>query len=291
MQGQLTDIEPDGDGWGTGELYDRYFYYPDHLVRLPKIPGASDPIGMIQGLAGLAVDLYREPLYKGALSFLWNLWRGKTTDGKRPGLEDVSIGEEVLRRGGRREPVDNMLSAMCHGIYGGDVWKLSAESSIIGPYFMNQRLVIRYRSHWQKWTDRRVRIPNQDADLLSYIPWKGHMGRLLRESMRIRALNLGAGFGTLTDGIVEKLKANANVKFVDEKVTKLRLSATGRMEVCARVLINFPSAVTWILTPRRRQQPPNGLCNTTRSSRPYIPRPSRPSPRTTPSPPSPRAQR
>lgn len=233
MQGQLVDIKPDGDGWKTAEQYDRYFYYPDHLVRLPRIPGASDPVGTIEGLAELAVEVFREPLYKGVPSFAWNMLRGNT-DGQQPSLEDVSIGDEFLRRGGRREPVDNMLSAMCHGIYGGDVWKLSAESSIFGAAFMNKRLRFRYTVPWEKWTHPRVPMLDQDGDLLMQMVWKGPLARFVSESKRIKALNFGAGFGALTDGIVEKLRANPNVKFVGEKVNKLRLSATGRMEVRAR---------------------------------------------------------
>lgn len=239
MQGQLVDIKPDGDGWKTTEQYDRYFYYPDHLVRLPQIPGASDPVGSIEAFGKLAVDVLREPLYEGLPSFAWNILGGRF-DPQVPSLKDVSIGEEFLRRGGRREPVDNIISAMCHGIYGGDVWKLSAESSIFGASFINQRFETSYMAPLERWTNPAMPILAQDTDMMRHMVWKGATGWFVSESKRIKAFNFGAGFGAFTDAIVEKLKANRNVKFVNEKVTKVRLGATGRMEVCVLVLSIFP---------------------------------------------------
>jgi oxygen-dependent protoporphyrinogen oxidase len=227
----LADIEPDGDGWMTTQQYDRYFFYPDHLVRLPRIPGASDPAGTIQALAGLVADVFREPLYDGMPAFMWNMLR-PSADGQAPtSFEDVSIGDEFLRRGGVRAPVDNMLSAMCHGIYGGDVWKLSAESSIFGTAFANNRLRVKYEHPLQKWTDRRVPVLRQDRDMLEQTEYNDAITAYLSDSQRIKGINFGAGFGALTDALVEKLRANKNVKFVDERVSKLRLDATGRVEV------------------------------------------------------------
>ncbi|OIW34567.1 Protoporphyrinogen oxidase [Coniochaeta ligniaria NRRL 30616] len=228
VEEQMSDVKPDGDPWKGFEAYDRYFYYPDHLVCLPAIPGASDPVGMLLGLAQLAVSSLREPLYEGAHSFLWNMLR---STGNRPPIDDVSIGEEFLRRGGRREPVDNMLSAMCHGIYGGDVWKLSAESSIFGAAFMNQRLRWPYSSVWEAWKKTRIPVLIQDNDLLRQVANNRQVVRWLEYSKVIKSFNFGQGFSALTDGLVAKLKAKPNVKFVNEKVDRVRHSAAGRMEV------------------------------------------------------------
>ncbi len=227
----MSDVKPDGDGWKGLEAYDRYFYYPDHLVRLPNIPGASDPVGRLGAVAGLVVDALKEPIYEGMPSFIWNMLRGS---GEVPSFDDVSIGEEFLRRGGRREPVDNMISAMCHGIYGGDVWKLSAESSIFAAAFMNQRLKYSYSSPWEKWRNPRVPMLAQDHDLLKQAGLNIQVLNWLEHSKEIKSFNFGQGFGVLTNAVVAKLQANPNVKFVNERVTEVRLGATDRMEVCAR---------------------------------------------------------
>jgi oxygen-dependent protoporphyrinogen oxidase len=164
-------------------------------------------------------------------SFIWNLLRGSS---EVPSFQDVSIGDEFLRRGGRREPVDNMLSAMCHGIYGGDVWKLSAESSIFAAAFMNQRLRYSYPSPLEKWRNPMVPMLVQDHDLLKQTGWIPQVARWVARSKEIKSFNFGQGFGVLNDAVVAKLKANPNVKFVNERVAKVRLSASNAMEVRAR---------------------------------------------------------
>ncbi|CAK7267206.1 oxygen-dependent protoporphyrinogen oxidase [Sporothrix epigloea] len=49
-----------------------------------------------------------------------------------PPSSDESVGAYIMRRtsGQARPLVDNMVSALMHGIYGGDVWKLSVASSV-----------------------------------------------------------------------------------------------------------------------------------------------------------------
>lgn len=227
----MSDIKPE-HGWTGSTAYDRYFYYPNHLVRLPNIPGVRHPVRTLEAVLDLAVDALREPLYKGMPTFAWNLLRGSSD--KPPNLDDVSIGDEFLRRGGRREPVDNMLSAMCHGIYGGDVWKLSCESSIFAAAFMNQRLRHPSGSLPERWW-RKTLVPMlaQDLDLLEQMlkTKNESVFKWLMHSQVFKSINFVNGFGTLTDSIVAKLKANPKVKFVNEKVTKLRRSASGEMDV------------------------------------------------------------
>ena len=63
---------------------------------------------------------------------------------------------------------------------------------------------------------------------MSFTP---QMRVFLGNSRKIKAFNFGDGFASLTDAIVKKLRANKKVSFVNEKVTKVRLSATGMMEV------------------------------------------------------------
>ena len=74
----------------------RFIYYPDHLVRMPG-PGSS---------------------------FL------QTTKPQRPGhLQDESVGSFLTRRFGSAL-ADNVVSAIFHGIYAGDIYKLSARAIV-----------------------------------------------------------------------------------------------------------------------------------------------------------------
>ena len=102
----------------------RYIYYPDHLVRLPgMLPGAST----LMNVSRNALTLWREPLFK-------NFFRGLLSnmlfphDGLRPAtLQDESVGSFVSRNF-NRELADNLLSAVAHGIYAGDIYQLSTRA-------------------------------------------------------------------------------------------------------------------------------------------------------------------
>ncbi|KAB5580183.1 hypothetical protein GE09DRAFT_1081239 [Coniochaeta sp. 2T2.1] len=242
MSGETT--EPPSYPWLGAEAYDRYFYYPDHLVRLPNIPGLSKPVDTLKAVGKFALDLLREPLYKNLVPFGASVVLNSNAT---PDTADLSIGDEFLRiGGGRREPVDNMLSAMCHGIYGGDVWKLSSESSIFGSAFWNHRL--KNGQHVFRYADERdgrrpaplqkgeVPILAQDWDMVrgAISGDKDKVGVLdfLRSSGKtLKSINFAEGFQALPSAIVAKLTKNPNVKFVGQEVAKLRLAATGRMEI------------------------------------------------------------
>ncbi|KAK5171642.1 hypothetical protein LTR04_000345 [Oleoguttula sp. CCFEE 6159] len=93
----------------------RFIYYPDHLVKMPG-PGMSP--------WQIAKSLWREPVFEGfALAAL----REAAIDQRPLGLQDESVGSFISRRFDRRI-ADNAVSAMLHGIYAGDVYKLSMKS-------------------------------------------------------------------------------------------------------------------------------------------------------------------
>jgi oxygen-dependent protoporphyrinogen oxidase len=91
----------------------RYIYYPDRLNRLPaEAPSLLDVIslwrsGMLAGTLGMVT----EPLTP-----------------KRPqGLTDETVGSFLSRRVDKRI-ANNLVSAVFHGIYAGDIWQLSAKT-------------------------------------------------------------------------------------------------------------------------------------------------------------------
>ncbi|KAK2591863.1 oxygen-dependent protoporphyrinogen oxidase [Conoideocrella luteorostrata] len=90
----------------------RYIYYPDHLVKLPP---------------NTVSDLVREPL------FLQSFWAGlgfmlRRLRSRAVPLRDMSISEWLYEVTGSRSVAENFASSMIHGIYGGDIDKLSARS-------------------------------------------------------------------------------------------------------------------------------------------------------------------
>lgn len=92
----------------------RFIYYPDHLVRLPG-PGVS--------LLTSIVTILREPLFK-------DLFSASLTEpfkSAQRGMDDESIGSFISRRF-KPALADNIVSAIIHGIYAGDIYQLSVRS-------------------------------------------------------------------------------------------------------------------------------------------------------------------
>lgn len=90
----------------------RYVYYPDHLVRMPG-PGMT----FLKNLS----NVWNEPVFNGLFEGIM----GDLTNEKRPDdLTDESIGSFFTRRCSSKI-VDNLISAVLHGIYAGDVYNMS----------------------------------------------------------------------------------------------------------------------------------------------------------------------
>ncbi|KAL5395637.1 hypothetical protein PMIN06_005438 [Paraphaeosphaeria minitans] len=101
---------------GSTGAKNRYIYYPDRLQRLPS-PGEPPDFWHI-------AELWRSGLLAGAPSaLLLEPFRPKRPDS----LKDESIGAFIERRMDKRVG-NNMASAVMHGIYAGDIWKLSART-------------------------------------------------------------------------------------------------------------------------------------------------------------------
>ncbi|KOS21116.1 Protoporphyrinogen oxidase [Escovopsis weberi] len=99
----------------------RHIYYPDRLVPLP--PATS------------LARFVQEPLFlESVLPALGFLLRRLRRDRPAP-AEDLSVAEWVRSITGSYTLADNVVSAMLHGIYGGDVDALSARSVLEPMYW------------------------------------------------------------------------------------------------------------------------------------------------------------
>lgn len=93
----------------------RYVYYPDHLVRLPTLDN---------GILKTLYSLLTEPLLQGLPS---SIVREGAVPRRPDSLEDESLGSFFVRRFSR-QVADNIVSAFVHGVYAGDIEKLSVKS-------------------------------------------------------------------------------------------------------------------------------------------------------------------
>ncbi|PNY27109.1 Protoporphyrinogen oxidase [Tolypocladium capitatum] len=166
----------------------RYIFYPDHLVALP--PAAS--IG----------DFVREPL------FLESFWAGlgflvRRMRTRAVPLRDLSVAEWLHDVSMSRSVADNFASAMIHGIYGGDIDKLSARS-------------VFDRLYWGYY------LPNMGPGVRQMTAREEVLMSALSQDPEIRRLALKpkgsllhfgpAGMESLTTALADALEAQPNVE-------------------------------------------------------------------------------
>ncbi|KAI1279983.1 hypothetical protein F5Y07DRAFT_387216 [Xylaria sp. FL0933] len=199
----------------------RYIYYPDHLVKMPSEKLSADSV-----LA--AVQSYlTEPVWSGGLKAAYNFWvsYNKTLDpsyaqyAKTAVPEDESVAQFLTRILKDDRIVKNVVSGMMHGIYGGDINKLSAKHTVLE----------------QLWYKFKRPLPPQDGyawintkewyllrDMLSG-PNRLKIIELAESAVDWKLLAFEDGLVSLVKGLEEDLKKKSNVTFkYNEPVTSLK---------------------------------------------------------------------
>lgn len=121
-------------------------------------------------------------------------------------LKDMSMGEFLLARTGSPDIVNNLASALMHGIWGGDIWKLSAldgtfqslylKHQLPLPAAVHARALVRYSDYFSG-SDIMARTP-QIGDLIAKYADSGYLG-------------FRNGFNTLAQKLGRSLQNNPNV--------------------------------------------------------------------------------
>ncbi|KAF9879798.1 protoporphyrinogen oxidase [Colletotrichum karsti] len=183
----------------------RYVYYPDHLAKMT--PG----------------NILTEPVFKGAIpGFLTFLYRRHLARNGKLKLEpDMSVAEFIKLTTGRPELVDNMVSAMIHGIWGGDADKLSMRSFMPAQW---------WRFGYKPWvSDDEQRnidpllITRQEKGLIDSLGGDEELRNLLRTAQKDQLVQFKNGMSSLPDTIERELRKRKNVHFkLGEPVLDLR---------------------------------------------------------------------
>lgn len=200
-------------------LSNRYVFYPDHLVRVPTNP-PEDFFGRVKWFASTAHKVLTEPLFSGVLRGTLHAALAKNKRNAEVArrvvtdfpsqrsfaiadLKDVSMGEYFEGLLGRPEIVDNLQSALIHGIWGGDVWKLSMREGTFQQALMQEAHgatpLVAVKDH-DFFSGRDIAARNESALLLAnyFDPKVGY-------------ICFRNGFSTLTDALADALKNNPNV--------------------------------------------------------------------------------
>ncbi|KAK5663348.1 hypothetical protein OQA88_3776 [Cercophora sp. LCS_1] len=200
------------------ETLTKYIYFPDHLVKVPE-PGLT-----FSNLWEMFRAWRIEPLFESVnwavLHFMMNKSKllPKESGNHRfyvPERDKQSLGEYFQKACGSHDLVHNMLSAVIHGVWGGDIWRLSDERAVPGHYD-RPRLEPAYQEEW-------VPMSNEDTDLV-FLSRGQNTGIDTVMTPVMNAYShvwFRGGFNTLTQALREEL-SKRGVEVRNERVESLR---------------------------------------------------------------------
>lgn len=195
----------------------RFIYYPDHLVRMPG-PGSS----LLQNFS----NVLSEPIFKGVISGVLS----EVTKPRRPeNLEDESVGSFLTRRFGSTL-ADNLVSAVFHGIYAGNIYKLSARAIVPLLWAIEWRNSSIMKGLLEQAFGGMQPIATSDLDLIQTLQSQPIMSGILEVVKKSSVFTFKGGIGELADRLEAKLDESDNVSIIentDVRQISLGSSAAG----------------------------------------------------------------
>lgn len=187
----------------------RFVYYPDHLVKMPG-PG--------QGVLEMGWRVWSEPVFQDVPGSLLN----EVLHPPRKMLEDESVGSFLNRRFETSSVSDNLASAVLHGIYAGDIYKLSIKSLLPAVWHLEGAYGSVLRGMWMLSQKRAHIMMHRDLQLASELLRKKLKQSLVYKMENASVYTFKKGISTLSAALVDRLEANPNVKFqLNTKVNAL----------------------------------------------------------------------
>lgn len=189
----------------------RFIYYPDHLVRMPGL-GSS----LLQNIS----NVLSEPIFKGTIAGAFS----EVTKPQRPAdLEDESIGSFLTRRFGPAL-TDNVVSAVFHGIYAGDIYKLSARAIVPSLWAMEGRSTSIIKGLLEQASGGMQPIATSDLDMIRTLRSQPVMSDKLEIVKKSSVFTFKGGVGELSDRLESKLDESDNVLILENTgVTDIQL--------------------------------------------------------------------
>ncbi|KAI0852604.1 Protoporphyrinogen oxidase [Daldinia vernicosa] len=210
----------------------RYIYYPDHLVKVPTTAIT------LENVYHAVESFLTEPLYDGGFGALKSIFKAYLSRKKSPGslrdsstFEDESVGEFLGRLFGDDRPVKNIVSGMMHGIYGGDVYKLSARQTIFKSL---------WRSHKFQSEPGTVLVEAKDPILIRSLMSSPNRYKIreLFEKAGVATIAFEDGLLTLSNSLIQDLKNQKNVTIkASSQVTSLKYES-GQVSVASTITAN-----------------------------------------------------
>ena len=185
----------------------RFVYYPDHLVRMPG-PGVS----LLQNLS----TLLTEPIFTGLIP------NALTEVVKKPrpsDLRDESVGSFISRRFGSAI-ADNVVSAVFHGVYAGDIYNLSARTILSRIWQMESQYQSVIKGVFSGMLGGTAPIESDDLAVIREYRSLPARSDVLKEAKRSSVFTFKAGIGELANRLESELKKLPRVNIKRDTLVK-----------------------------------------------------------------------
>lgn len=149
-----------------------------------------------------------------------DLFRSLLRESRQPprpdDLFDESIGSFLSRRLGSSLVADNLVSAVYHGIFAGDIYQLSARSLLPQVWQNERQYGSLTQAHMQATRKDLLLIPKEDVTLFRQVPKISMHGQSV--------FTFNGGVMTLARGISAALESNPNFEIrMETHVEKIEL--------------------------------------------------------------------
>lgn len=198
------------------------------------MPGAS-PSGLIATLFNTVRSVISEPIFKGVV---WNIAAESSVATRPENVRDESVGSFISRRYGK--PItDNLLSALFHGIYAGNIYNLSARTLLPKLWYLETRdsdgngintemMELMFKQQTLHSWDT-IKAANRASVDDSSLKDKDVFHGLLQMMRHCSVYTLVNGIGGLTTALLGQLLDNKNVTIeTGAKVSEISFDATNR---------------------------------------------------------------
>lgn len=216
---------------------DRFLYYPDHLACVPSWTSQLTPWQNIRRIADL---LLREPVFGG---LIWSALREPFKAPPKNYPDDESVAEFISRRFSPRI-ADNLASAMFHGIYAGDIDKLSA-NSVLGELRRREESQGSIFTLSKKKQREQSRLISTSTSLISHLPSTSiPVEEVIDYVQTTVSQGFRGGMSQLVDALVAALKKSNKVDIVTNADVNgiSKISGTHDLMVCNYFVRRCPYA-------------------------------------------------
>lgn len=161
-----------------------------------------------QDFTSMLWNLISEPVFKG-------LMKGSLFEFNQPprsaALEDESVGSFLNRRLGSPRPGNNIVSAVLHGIYAGDIYQLSVKSLLPSAWHQEGTYGSISEAILKTTVDGKKFMSSKDAQIQQSLGGEDRKA-LTDRFRRASVYTFKGGLGTFSDVLGASLKANKNVQ-------------------------------------------------------------------------------